>query len=216
MVRGPFPSKAAAALRVYEDRLARAQRDYDEAAKALAEARIVLDVAEQAHEAARHVFQASEADRASALGFDRVAPSTLAWLGALADYDTFGVAEARDAAASVGVTLSDDAIRQHMTKLTAREVFIRRGHGAYRFSDEARSHLAANRRAADARAVLGTGSAEPATASGSLNESDAAGVEREGIHPGADTSSDSQSVSGASRAGSSGGEFDYRDDDPPF
>lgn len=217
MDSSPLPSKAAAAVRLYEDRLHRAQREYDAAAKALVDARTALDAAELAHEAARHVFQAGEADRARELGFDKLAPSTRAWLRALADYDLFGMAEARDAAAAVGLTLSDDAIRQHMTRHNAKGVFVQAGRGAYRVSGRARSELAAMQAPLDAATAPDGGSTPPSGGSGNLfTDRDAADHGHDARAPDPSAQSESQPPSGTGRPAGPEGEFDYRDDDSPF
>ena len=134
-------SRAATALRTYEGRLLRAQQDHNEARKAFEQTAIDLEKAEAAYEAAKHVYQAGDADRTRDLGLDKIGALTLAWIKQLIAYSDAGTAELKDAAEAVGWNASPAAIRQQAKRLTERGVFVRVGDGVYRVSERVRKLL---------------------------------------------------------------------------
>lgn len=146
-------SRAALALRTYEGRLLRAQRDHDDAKRALDQTLIDLHKAEAAYEAAKHVYQAGDADRIRDLGLDNIGVHTQAWIKQLLVYPHAGTTELQDAAEAVGWDATPAAIRQQAKRLSEKGVFTKVQHGVYRVSDRVRE-LVKDRLQSDA---MGTG-----------------------------------------------------------
>lgn len=128
-------SRAVTALRTYESRLLRAKRDHNEARKAFGQTEIDLQKAEAAYEAAKHVYQAGDADRTRDLGLDKIGALTVAWIKQLIAYPHAGTAELKDAAKAVGWNANPAAIRQQAKRLAEKGVFTRVEDGVYRVSE---------------------------------------------------------------------------------
>lgn len=158
-------SRAATALRTYESRLLRAQQDHNEARKAFEQTAIDLEKAVAAYDAAKHVYQAGDADRTRDLGLDKIGALTVAWIKQLMAYPHAGTAELKDAAEAVGWKANPAAIRQQAKRLTEKGVFIRVEDGVYRVSERVqdllKDRLDPDSIRTDDEQVEGVGSFEP-------------------------------------------------------
>lgn len=111
-----------------------AEREFKDAGTKLTEARVALDIAEKAFDAAKDIFNAAVRD----LHKPASSPSaqTLQWLAMLQTDSVLTPVDMEAAAAGIGWSIKPDALRQMVKRMVDTGIFDRLGRGEFRFKGE--------------------------------------------------------------------------------